>query len=263
MLQSEDLKTFVRVGKALWVDPVRSERSTVETLAAVTLLHLTPERELERAAASLLTKAKASSLETNLSIHSDFLNQNFFCLTPEERFLLVVLHLGRWSYARLGRILGKTKEEVQELAWAARLELSLSGIYPSGPSSQSPQCPAYDPRRPWTQRFLDEEISSRGDLLFLQSHLQVCAQCNQALARCRNIYYKIDREITDCVGVSPEIESLQKVLIKGQFQKYPSDRTLGESLKIFFGRPELRFTWIILGTGLSFCLFKLTLSRFF
>src|SRR4051794_22698662 len=56
-----DLITYSRLGKAFWVNPQDSRRTTLDTLSITTLLNLNPERTLEKASAALLERAKALS----------------------------------------------------------------------------------------------------------------------------------------------------------------------------------------------------------
>ncbi len=239
-MRKEDLNTFSKIGNALWMDPVYSERSAIETLAAVNLLDLTPERTLEKAATALLVRAKSEGTAANTLMNADFLSGTFFRLTLEERFLLVALHIGRWSYERLSRILKKTPDEIQEMSWSARLQLSTSLVYPSGPKTQGIRCPEYHSRRPWTQKFLDEEIESHRDQLFLQNHLLACASCSQALSRCRDVYFKIDKEISKIVGNLSSLESLERVMDHEVLRKYPSERSFLDSLNLFTRRWDVR-----------------------
>lgn len=239
-IDREDLQTFSKIGKALWVDPEYSEKFTSETLAAVTLLDLTSDRALEKASSALLDCAKRRGGASNAWVNSHFLSQSFFRLSPEERFVLVGLHSGRWSYARLSRILGMSSEEVQELSWQARLQMSSVGAYPAGPGATSFNCPEYNPRHPWTQRFLDEEFSSKREVFFLQNHLLVCSSCERTLARCRDIYFKVDKEISQITEDSDFMRSLERIASQSSLQKYPSERSFKESLAIFIRRPEAK-----------------------
>src|SRR4051812_14873522 len=103
-----DWKTFAAVTAALWPDRRDAERQALETVAAVSLLALTPDRTLERATSALLQRAghqPAFSAETP-----------YFRLAPEERLILIALYSGRWSYPRLAKILGESEEWIQEIA---------------------------------------------------------------------------------------------------------------------------------------------------
>lgn len=197
-MEIQELRTFAELGRTLWVDPSLSDSAMVETLSAVTLRGLEADRALlERACAALLERSRGQGMAAQtralLATEGGF-NQPLFRLHPEERFLLSALHLGRWSYERLSRLLGVTPERIEELAWNARLQLALSStrLAPVGGKGGA-HCPEYDAFRPWTQRFLDEEIRRGADLVFLRNHLMACDSCMQALNRCRDLYYSVER----------------------------------------------------------------------
>jgi hypothetical protein len=246
MIPSRDLETYSKIGSALWLDPSYSEQSSLETLAAVSLLELSAERTLEKASAALLARAKNVGVTSHTQLNREFLNQHFFRLSAEDRFILVSLHLGKWSYQRLGRIFSKTEDEIQELAWGARLQFSSSMRYPAGPSGSSAQCPSYDSSRPWTQRFLDDEIASGRDRLFLQTHLLACDSCNQALNRWRESYFKIEKELIRIVGQPQNLSSLETALDEGFVHQYRHHLSFLNSLKIFSRRWDIRLVFCFL-----------------
>lgn len=242
----EDIEVLSQIGQVLWVNSNDSERYTVETLSAASLLQLTPERTLERASIALLERARREGFQSQFYQKPELLNQSFYRLTPEEKLLLVTLHLGKWSYDRISRILQRSVEEVQELAWNARLKLNGDAAYPAGPSRLGPTCPDYFPRRPWTQRFLDGEISSGRERLFLQNHLLSCEACHQTLARSREMYFRIDRQVRAFPIQKSLAHLLGKVLQQSPNYAFPSQRTVQESLTIFFERPDVRWAALIL-----------------
>ena len=238
MLSPHDLSLVSQIGHALWQDPDVAEQCTKETLAAVSLLELTPDRTLERTCSSLLERGRQFTQAR--------LDQGFFRLTAEQRLALVGMHHGRWSYDRLARVLKKTKRELEELLWKARLELLISvppnssgtKPYPSGPSAQV-GCPEYDPNRPWTQRFLDEEFSTPGERFSFQSHLEECTSCRDALGRYRETYYKVQEQIRGSMNYPDFAPALQKYLKKGVDQKFRTELDFYDSLILFFRRPDI------------------------
>ena len=119
----EDLKTLAEIGIAIWGDPEFSRQTTLETVAAVSLLDLNPERTIERAAMALLERAAHDGTVANSRRNLSRISSPFYRLDPIARFLLVVLHLGRWSYAKVARVLDETPERVEELAWQARIQI--------------------------------------------------------------------------------------------------------------------------------------------
>jgi hypothetical protein len=155
------------------------------------LMDIPRDRLIERATSALLQRAVQQGGNTNTS----HLNRVFFRLPPEARFVLSALHLGRWSYSRIGRILEIAPEQVEVLAWSARtiLGAEISKIAIGGSKGSGIHCPEYDLNRPWTQRFLDEEISSGQERVFLQNHLMACNACQSALNHCRDLYFAIER----------------------------------------------------------------------
>jgi hypothetical protein len=232
---TEDLRTFAGVGHALWDEPARSRQAVVEALAAATLRGLPPEDALVRAAQALLTRATAS--------RPGRLNHPFFRLTAEDRLLLVALHDGSWSYARLARILQVDPEKLEEAAWGARLRLM--GGSPAGPARLGPSCPAYDARRPWTQRFLDDEIASGRERLFLQNHLMACDPCRAALGRCRDGYYAVERQVTEALrapggDADGDVEALSAAARIGARARDPNRvPDLGEAALRLLRKPEM------------------------
>jgi hypothetical protein len=248
-MDKQDLETFSKIGTALWLDLEYARKFAAETLAATTLLDLTPERALEKASTALLHCSKRRAVDSQ--INSEYLSHSFYRLLPEERMVLTALHLGRWSYARLGRILRLNEEELQELLWSARLQFAAASLrdteYPAAPSTLGPRCPEYNPRQPWTQRFLDEEIPSKGQLFFLQTHLLECASCRDCLARTRDVYFKITEAIARFTDSSVRVQDLEKILRQSTFHKFASQRSFGESWVIFLRRPYVKL--MLLGLG--------------
>jgi hypothetical protein len=158
-MRTEELRTVAQLGRALWADPRQADPQTIDTVSAATMLDLSEEREFERALKALLDRATRGGMASNSAANFAFgstAGNPFFRLFPEERFLLMVLHTLHWSYERLGRLLEMDAEEIERTAWGIRVKLS--GLTPFGCPPTSANCPEYDVQRPWTQRFLDEEI---------------------------------------------------------------------------------------------------------
>ncbi|MBI2711822.1 MAG: zf-HC2 domain-containing protein [Bdellovibrio sp.] len=264
----EDLKTYSKIGRVFWpTEPGREiqslDRATdlaLETLTATTLLKLNPERTLEKASHALLERAKGISPGNVGSVAQ--MNQTFFRLSPEARLVLVGLHVGKWSYARISRITQLSTNEVEKLAWRSRIELGVSldaPAYPAGATQGDPSCPEYQKEAPWTQRFLDEELSGR-ERVFIQSHLLACPSCAQAVARCRQLYYHVERSLNsildkleDASG-GDQIQLFSRALQESPALQYPSELTFLQSLRIFFRNPDM--FWLAIGVGV-FILFSL------
>ena len=233
-LSSEDIKTFTGIGKVLWLDPVSSRRSTIETLSVISLIRKTPEHSLERAAQALLDRARRESKLAGSAVHLEALNQVFFRLTHEERLILVALHQGRWSYDRLSRILNQPRAQVEELAWKARVKLAKEGSYPHGPHPRGDKCPEYDAQRPWAQRFLDGEISLSRERLHLQQHLVECSACSSFLIKCRELYFNVEKEVVALSNDPERVASLEELIKKNPKPGVFRERSFWETLVTFF-----------------------------
>lgn len=262
-METHDLKTFAELGRALWVDPRHSDAAMVETLSAITLQEPAAERALERACVALLERARgqgrAAQTRALLASSAGF-NQPFFRLHPEERFVLAALHLGRWSYSRLARVMGATSERIEEIAWNARTGLASSAtrLVPLGGKGGA-HCPEYDVLRPWTQRFLDEEISKGADRVFLQNHLMVCDSCMQSLNRCRDLYYSVERMLPKVDDASDAIVAeLQSVYRQGQRLRSRMQNRLARSLIAFARQRDVQ---VVLALGTLGLLFWLRFHR--
>lgn len=207
----QSFKTIGRLGRVLWRDPAQADSIVLDAFSTVSLLDL-PEEESsgnteERVAAILLERARKTSTAVSRLKEAEKAppkNRPFYSLFPDERFLLIALHLEDWTYARVGKVLGVSAAEVEEMAW--RIRIQVSGRYPHGGTLETPNCPEYDLRRPWTQRFLDEEFSGGSDRFFLQNHLMACAGCRRTLASCRELYYAVD-------GILPRDGSTEAELV--------------------------------------------------
>jgi hypothetical protein len=195
MMDQEDLSLFSALSSALWADEATSRRVARDTCAAVSLMNLSRQKSVEKVASTLLDLATRNGLaensRSNLSVPHLFVQKPFFKLSPMERFALAALHSGRWSYSQLARVMRVSEEQLQELAWKARIQLAQTK-YPVGPKLSKDSCPEYLPHRPWTQKFLDEELSAGSERVFMQNHLMACDCCRGALGRCRDLYYAVE-----------------------------------------------------------------------
>lgn len=254
-MRVEDLRTMARLGRAFWADPKRGEPITAETLSAVSMLALTDERAIERAACALLERARKESLGPRL-------HEPFFRLHPEDRFILVALHAARWSYARVARVLSLAPEQVEELAWKARVELAAQKntslrSYPVA-GGNGLHCPEYNPNHPWTQRFFDEEFGSGREKLFLQNHLMACDSCRRALMLCREVYFSVEALIPRFDSMDQEdalVQEFSRLNRQGKRLRDPSQLSFSDSLRIFFKRADVQFALLALA------LFVLALSQ--
>jgi len=227
------------MGSALWADSQDAQIQAMDTIAAVSLVESEPEKAAERAAVALLERAKASRLQASTAAVASKIHLPFFRLSPEERLVLVGLHgqSARWSYERLGRVLNLTIESIQELAWSARVRLCGAGKYPAGPQGRGLHCPEYLAQRPWTQRFLDDEIGSGQERFFLQNHLMACDGCRATLTRARDVFGAVGKQLPPRVELT-DVERLQQQCREAYLLRYPGERTFLQSLRIFFSRRE-------------------------
>lgn len=228
-----DLKTYIELGRALWSDPERAHPYVVETLSAVSLLDLPEDKTLERASSVMLNQAmrQGSATQTRQNLESGHFQHPFFRLLAAERFILSALHQGRWSYARLSRVMGLPPEKIEAVAWKARAEIGADrGVVALGVKLAGPNCPEYDLDRPWTQRFLDEEMPTGRERVFLQNHLMACDSCRQALNRTRDLYYAVEKILPQPTGnESALISDLRAVRRKGlRLRRRASETTIAE-----------------------------------
>lgn len=241
----EDLRTYATIGQALWADPETSKRVALETFAATRLMELPAEREIEKATATLLGRAQREGIGGNARANPSALSNAFFRLEPRERVILSALHAGSWSYSRLSRITGLAVDEVERLAWRARIRLASS--YPAGASPSGPRCPEYEADRPWTQRFLDDEVLDARQRLFLRNHLMACAGCRDVLSRCRALYYEVERGLPVGTQERDAIEAALARASEWRMQRYSRlPRTWLESFGVFLRRRDIQVALAIL-----------------
>jgi hypothetical protein len=256
----EDLKTIAELGLALWADPHYSSQVTSETFMAASMIEVQDDLRLERAAQALLDRAVSEGHSRNTTINARVpgaINDEFFRLGVKERFVLVGLHFGKWSYARLSRVCGVSAEEIEELAWRARLTMA-GPNYPQGASLASQNCPEYIAARPWTQRILDDEWETGGGRMFLQNHLMACDSCRAALGRSRQMYYSVEARIPRSVRSQELSEVLDQITRRTHVLRQPSERTIHESFSIFTRRREARLLIALLFGFLVFWIYKLS-----
>jgi hypothetical protein len=215
----------------------------------------------------LLIRASRGRLSASPESNAQAIANPFYRLEPIQRLILTALHRGRWSYERLSRVLGERAETIEELAWAARVELAVSAkgtglfpkvSYPAGARQAGSHCPEYLAGRPWTQRFLDEEIRAGSERLFFQNHLMACDSCRAALSRCRELYYAIEALIPgadlDSAERGPEgkgdgpgwIERLGAISSQSNKVRHPVELSFTETLAIFVRHRETQVLLCIL-----------------
>ncbi|MDR3608703.1 MAG: hypothetical protein P4M08_15170 [Oligoflexia bacterium] len=254
MSLDRDLETFAQLGTALWIAPERARPVVIETLGAVSLLELSEDRALERAAMLMLARAESrgNAEGTLTSLASGQFGNPFFKLAPSERFILVALHSGRWSYERVARVMNLDADAVERFAWKSRVRLGAAqGILPAGPKTLGTHCPEYDFERPWTQRFLDEEIPNGRERIFLQNHLMACSLCQNALNRCRDLYFRADKAIPKDLAQEDFVRELSRIRRRGLVFRRKSLVTFRDGLLAMLRQRDIQL-WLALAAALLF-----------
>lgn len=242
-----DIEMISNLSRALWAEEGRSTFTTGETFSATSLMDFETDTIIEETCRAMLKRAEQDGNKVNLKN----LDNPFYRLDAEDRFILSLLHLSDWSYAKIARVLRRSEVVVSRSAWAARLHLGTlvaPDLHPHGSAVRGPHCPSYDPMDPWTQKFLDEEI--RGENFHnLQLHLMNCPSCRGALNRCRDLYYKVE-------GVIPELKN-EKALkesksylnsIWRQSQRAKGSGRIIQSFEAMFERQDIQLAFFLLIT---------------
>ena len=242
-MNKEDIRSLTRISRSLWGDVERSVAMSEDTLTSVSLLNLSDDRTIERASKVMIERADKNP-PTLLK-----LNHPFFRLAPIERFLLMVLHVERWSYTRVARALGIEINLVEPWAWATRLKYCFQEAgsqmdYPHGPSSLGASCPEYNPSAPWSQRLLDDELGKR-ERLFLQNHLMACERCRKTLELTKKVLFKIESLIPvkeTSIETEAAAERIFSVWKQGETIFRPITLKSRDSFISFLRQPKVQFT---------------------
>ncbi len=253
MLSQDPMGLLAHLGGALWSEPIRALHVTQEALAAASLLDLSSEDDtLNRTVRAVYERAS----RTPTSVHSVALNQPFFRLFPEERLILIALHLGKWSYHRLSHVLGDSVEHIQELAWNARLFLAGSALkgsqgrplmHPTGSTQCIAACPEWSTTHPWTQRYLDRELGHKEEL-FLQERILKCDGCKDSMQRCREIYYAAEKSIPMLQDpwMDDFSKNLRQTWKQSQTLVHPWEMPFRQSLQMYFRKTEAKLAVTLL-----------------
>lgn len=246
-MKTDDLKLISQIGKALYASPAVAQSRSLETVAALTTLErLTDEESFEKVTQLLLARAEKDGTKAT----ADAVWNPFFRLSPLERTVLAFLHSGKISYKRLSKLLGLEVDELCKIAWHARTKVACSpevrmrAPHPTGSSKLKHACPEYDQDRPWTQKLLDDEMNAT-ELTFIQNHTVACESCLRALKQAREFYYAVESRIPGVGGVSEaESKASENVLTQARLRMVQPGAKLsfGETLLVFFSRPEIVFT---------------------
>jgi len=242
-VDKDHIKSLTRISRSLWADLDRSFAMSEDSLTSVSLLRLSEERTLERASKVMIERAEQNPPRLLALQHP------FYRLSAVERFLLAALHIEKWSYARISRILGIETSHIETLAWAARLkfcfqELQADVEYPRAPTQLGPVCPEYNISAPWTQRLLDDELGKR-ERLFLHNHLMGCERCRLSLTLTRKLFYKVESVIPvkdAAVETNLAADRIYAHWKSGESVFRPIKTTFKESMVRFLNQPKIQFT---------------------
>jgi hypothetical protein len=239
----EELKSLSYMSEALFPGSLAEGGSALrDTVGAISVLGVGGEKLEDRAAKALLERSsKMSSSFTSRKVHLPF-----FRFPPRERLVLIALNRSKWTFSRIGVLLDLPKEHVEEIAWRVRISLAasggFSGVYPSQGVQKKPSCPDFNPFRPWTQRFLDQEISKM-ERMFLESHLLSCDYCKEALMRSRGVYYAADKHVPEVrdEDVNKITRELSVIFEKGAKLSNPVQQSVLYLVFSFFTRRDFWF----------------------
>ena len=253
----DSIKSLTRISRSLWGDLDKSVAMSEDTLTSVSLLQLSDERTLERASKVMIERAEKNPPRL-LSLHHPF-----YRLAPIERFLLTALHVEKWPYEKICRILNLEDALVESWAWSTRMkyafqELETDLSYPRGPVTLGPSCPDYNASSPWTQRLLDDELQKR-DRLFLQNHLMGCQNCRKSLELTRKLFFKIESliPVTDAYQETEEAAlRIHRAWKSGESAFRPIKTTLAESLIGFLGQTRIQYALAAFALFIFYCIKK-------
>jgi hypothetical protein len=244
-VKTEDLKLIGQIGQALYASPETAHTRSLETVAALsTLPELDDDASFEKVTQLLLLQAEREGLKAT----AQAIANPFYRLSPLERVILGFLHSGQVSYARLSRVLGQTVENIQAIAWQARLkvagsaEVQLQFRHPIGAGKLKHSCPEYLEDRPWSQKLIDDEMKST-ELTFIQNHTLVCESCARVLRQTRELYYAVEKLIP--LGVLQGVQSSESLRqMERQLAVATRPTSFYQALKIFSNK---RSTWLAVG----------------
>jgi hypothetical protein len=239
-MNDQDLNLVTDLGYALWQDPYQAQITVRDTVSAASLVEAKSEAVVDRTIRALLEQAEKRGTFARPGA------QLFQSLFAEERFLLLALHTGRWSYARIARVLEETPESIQSMAWNARVYLASHHGYPAGSRAATASCPEYNAQTPWTQKFLDEEVKGQ-EKLFLQNHLVACSSCRDALMRAKEVFYRAEgmlgdvRRDSDRLGQTVGLNGLLRQWVEQgrKFRESSRMPTIQENFATFLKRWEV------------------------
>jgi hypothetical protein len=259
----KDIRFLSELSFSLWSDPESGQALVRDTVSVIALAEKDPLIASEKAVRALLAQAEKRGMIVQPRLAQPLLQpgalatqdplESFQYLFVEERVILLALHSGNWSYERIARVIGETTDSLQALAWSARVHLAFNQRYPAGSKPISPSCPEYDSRKPWTQKYLDDEYRGE-EKLFLSDHLVGCSSCREALMRAKEVFFQVDAmvlEVSRVASMKAERSGLTLQLShwvdQGHRFRSPPSPTKREIALRFFTRWDVAlvcFVWI-------------------
>lgn len=254
---------WIALAKAFWSDEEELVHHLSEVQAFVDLLEFSRERKLESNSLEKVRRRERVRIQKLLelgrtnSASSDSDHGGFYRLDAEERWVLIALYRCHLSYAQIAETLNVSEREVSEIAWSGRLELastqSVAGwSVPTGSRRSTAQCPDYDARDPWTQRYLDGEFQGEG-AAFMQSHLVSCESCRNSLQSARTLYAKVKNWVPEFS--SEEISRVELALqsVQVRAEKAILHAAYGPS---FWKRKDVWVAALVLGMFMGVLIWK-------
>jgi hypothetical protein len=259
----KDIRFLSELGYSLWDDPESAQGLVRDTVSAISLAEKDPLIASEKAVRALLAQAEKRGMVVQPRIAQSFVRKGdllipdpllaFQYLFAEERVILLALHSGKWSYERVARVIGETVESLQSIAWNARVHLAFNYRYPAGSKPISTSCPEYDQRKPWTQKYLDDEYRGE-ERLFLADHLGTCKSCREALIRAKEVFFQVDSMVAEVSRVAERKAERSGLTLQlshwvdqGRLFRQPPPPTAREMAIRFFTRWDIVlvcFAWI-------------------
>jgi hypothetical protein len=257
----KDIRFLSELGYSLWDDPESAHGLVRDTVSVIALAEKDSLIASEKAVRALLAQAEKRGMVVQPRMAQPLLQPGalatqdpllaFQYLFAEERVILLALHSGKWSYERTARAIGETIDSLQSLAWSARVHLAFNQRYPAGSKPISASCPEYDSRKPWTQKYLDDEYRGE-EKLFLSNHLIGCSSCREALMRAKEVFFQVEAMVADVsrmASIKAERSGLALELghwiDQGQRFRTPSPPTKREIALHFFTRWDVALVCLL------------------
>jgi hypothetical protein len=260
----KDIRFLSELGYSLWSDPESAQSLVRDTVSTIAFAEKDSLVASEKAVRALLTQAEKRGMIVQPRLAQPLLQPGaiasqdpigaFQYLFAEERVILLALHSGKWSYERIARVVGESVDSLQSIAWSARVHLAFSQRYPAGSKPVSVSCPEYDSRKPWTQKYLDDEYRGE-EKLFLSDHLVGCQSCREALVRAKEVFFQVDAMVAEISRISERKAERSGLTLQlthwvdqGQRFRKPPPPTTQELAIRFFTRWDIALVclaWIV------------------